>query len=171
MILIRISVLVICCLFLSLLGVDGAPLNWFPHPYFPAGANSAIEKILSDYDNKVGDNRPFIVEDYFFDLSADQFGDFLKFIKNQLQKGEGLVKNIDLADLANNQRVEGDDGFNSAMEKSLSNYDNKLIGDNRPPAYIVENNFFNLPTDQFNELRKLVKANGESEKKDKLKRR
>lgn len=85
----------------------------------------------------------------------------------QLQKGEGLVKNIDLADLAN-QRVEGDDGFNSAvMEKSLSDYDNKL-GDNRPPAYIVENNFFNLPTDQFNELRKLVKANnGESEKKDK----
>ena len=84
----------------------------------------------------------------------------------QHQKGERLVKNIDLADLAD-QRVEGDDGFNSAVEKSLSNYDNKLIGDNRPPAYIVENNFFNLPTDQFNELRKLVKANGESEKKDK----
>lgn len=84
----------------------------------------------------------------------------------QLQKGEGLVKNIDLAiDLAN-QRVEGDDGFNSAVEESSSDYDNKLIGDNRPPAYIVENNFFNLPTDQFNELRKLVKANGESEKKD-----
>ncbi len=87
----------------------------------------------------------------------------------QLQKGEGLVINIDLADLAN-QRVEGDDGFNSTVEKSLSNYDNKLISDSRPPAYIVENNFFNLPTDQFNELRKLVKANGESEKKDKLKR-
>jgi hypothetical protein len=38
-----------------------------------------------------------------------------------------------LADLAN-QRVEGDDGFNSAVEKSLSDYDNKLIGDNRPPG-------------------------------------
>jgi hypothetical protein len=73
-----------------------------------------------------------------------------------------------LADLAN-QNVERDDGFNSAVEKSLSDYDNKL-GDKRPPAYIVENNFFNLPIDQFNELRKLVKANGESEKKDKLKR-
>ncbi len=71
----------------------------------------------------------------------------------QLQIGERLVKNIDLADLAN-QRVEGDDGFNSAVEKSLSDYDNKL-GNNRPPAYIVENNFFNLPTDQFNELRKI----------------
>jgi hypothetical protein len=81
---IRISVLVICCLFLSLLGVDGAPLNWFPHPFQPAGANSAMEKILSDYyDNKVGDNRPFIVEDNFFDLSADQFGAYLKFIRNQ----------------------------------------------------------------------------------------
>lgn len=82
----RISVLVICCLFLSLLGVDGAPLNWFPHPFLPAGANSAMEKILSDYDNKVGDNRPFIVEDNFFDLSADQFGDFLKFIRNQVSR-------------------------------------------------------------------------------------
>ena len=79
----RISVLVICSLFLSLLGVDGAPLNWFPHPFLPAGANSAMEKILSDYDNKVGDNRPFIVEDNFFDLSADQFGAYLKFIRNQ----------------------------------------------------------------------------------------
>jgi hypothetical protein len=69
----------------------------------------------------------------------------------QLQKGEGLVKNIDLADLANNQRVEGDDGFNSAVEKSLSNYDNKLIGDNRPPAYIVENNFsICQPTNSMN---------------------
>jgi hypothetical protein len=46
-------------------------LNWFPHPFLPAGANSAMEKILSDHDNKVGDNRPFIVEDNFFDLSAD----------------------------------------------------------------------------------------------------
>ncbi len=73
-----------------------------------------------------------------------------------------------MADLAN-QKVERDVGFNSAVEKSLSDYDNKL-GDNRPPAYIVENNFFHLPTDQFNELRKLVKDNGESEKKDKLKR-
>ncbi len=62
---IRISVLVICCLFLSLLGVDGAPLNWFQHPFLPAGVNSAMENILSDYDNKVGDNRPFIVEDNF----------------------------------------------------------------------------------------------------------
>ncbi len=66
----------------------------------------------------------------------------------QLQTGEGLFNNIDLADLAN-QRVEGDDGFNSAVEKNLSDYDNKLIGDSRPPAYIVENNFFNVPTDQF----------------------
>ncbi|EFX67365.1 hypothetical protein DAPPUDRAFT_115491 [Daphnia pulex] len=106
----RISVLVICCLFLSL-GVDGAPLNWFPHPFLPAGANSAMEKILSDYDNKVGDNRPFIVEDDFFDLSADQFGDFLKFIRNQADYetlGNVIPSYLDLLNKVSLTREEDD---------------------------------------------------------------